>query len=155
MEELPFRYFLRVRYGECDAQKIVFNARWSDYVGLAVDEYLRVLGHGGADAAVEYQLVRQTLEWRGPARYDDILEIRVRTARIGTTSFALGCEFRRADRDEVLARAETIYVHVDAQRWTKAPLPADLRSALEHGAPGRLVDHAGYLAGRANTESLP
>ena len=24
-----FRYFLRVRYGECDAQKVVFNARYA------------------------------------------------------------------------------------------------------------------------------
>ncbi|MFP5307388.1 MAG: acyl-CoA thioesterase, partial [Gammaproteobacteria bacterium] len=23
-----FRYYLRVRYGECDAQKVVFNARY-------------------------------------------------------------------------------------------------------------------------------
>lgn len=31
----PFRYYLRVRYGECDAQKVVFNARYGDYVDLA------------------------------------------------------------------------------------------------------------------------
>ena len=29
-----FRYYLRVRYGECDAQKVVFNARYADYVDL-------------------------------------------------------------------------------------------------------------------------
>ena len=31
-----FRYYLRVRYIECDAQKVVFNSRYSEYVD-AVD----------------------------------------------------------------------------------------------------------------------
>ena len=38
-----FRFRFRVRYGECDAQQIVFNARWADYVDLATTEYTRVL----------------------------------------------------------------------------------------------------------------
>ena len=33
-----FRYYLRVRYGECDAQKVVFNARYADYIDLATTE---------------------------------------------------------------------------------------------------------------------
>src|SRR5262245_38413749 len=38
-DAIPFRFLLRVRYGEVDAQKVVFNARWGDYVDLAVTEY--------------------------------------------------------------------------------------------------------------------
>ncbi|MGH9635377.1 MAG: acyl-CoA thioesterase, partial [Candidatus Angelobacter sp.] len=41
-----FRYYLRVRYGECDAQKVVFNARYAEYVDLATTEFLRALGYG-------------------------------------------------------------------------------------------------------------
>ncbi len=40
-----FRYYLRVRYGECDAQKVVFNARYAEYVDLATTD-LRALGYG-------------------------------------------------------------------------------------------------------------
>ena len=40
---LPFRLLFRVRYGECDAQNIVFNARWGDYVDIASTEYMRSL----------------------------------------------------------------------------------------------------------------
>jgi acyl-CoA thioester hydrolase len=36
-----FRYGLRVRYGECDAQKVVFNSRYSGYVDIAASEFLR------------------------------------------------------------------------------------------------------------------
>ena len=47
----PFRYYLRVRYGECDAQKVVFNARYADYVDLATTEFLRALGQWDTDLA--------------------------------------------------------------------------------------------------------
>ena len=40
---LPFRFRFRVRYGECDAQGVVFNARYGDYVDIAVNEYIRTL----------------------------------------------------------------------------------------------------------------
>ena len=36
----PFRYFVRVRYQDCDSQHVVFNARYGDYIDLAVTEFL-------------------------------------------------------------------------------------------------------------------
>src|SRR5579872_3317190 len=59
-----FRYYLRVRYAECDAQKVVFNARYADYVDLSTSEFLRALGFGEAlvDGTLDYQLVKQTVE---------------------------------------------------------------------------------------------
>ena len=37
----PFRYYLRVRYQECDPQHVVFNARYADYADLASFEFMR------------------------------------------------------------------------------------------------------------------
>src|ERR1044072_5579282 len=67
-----FSYFLRVRYGECDAQKVVFNSRYGEYVDLAAAEFLRMLGfeHEIQTAELDYQLVKQTTEWRSPAPFD-------------------------------------------------------------------------------------
>ena len=142
-----FSYFLRVRYGECDAQKVVFNARYADYVDLATAELFRALGYEKElqTAELDYQLVKQTIEWRAPARYDQVLEICVATKHLGTTSFALQTEFRIAGDERVIAMAETIYVHVDTHTLTKAPLPERLREALARGAAGKVVDHAQYL----------
>ena len=85
-----FRYFLRVRYGECDAQKVVFNARYGDYTDLAVTEYLRALGFGEGlvDGSFDYQLVRQTTEWKSPARFDDVIEVGVHGLQVGTARTA-------------------------------------------------------------------
>ena len=102
-----FRVRIRVRYGECDAQGIVFNARWGDYVDIGATEYLRALFGSGPGNELDMRLVKQTTEWRSPARYDDLVDIHVRTVKIGTTSFTLGTRFVRGDTH--LADSETVY----------------------------------------------
>jgi acyl-CoA thioester hydrolase len=149
MNSNRFSYFLRVRYGECDAQKVVFNSRYGEYVDLAAAEFLRVLGfeHEIQTAELDYQVVKQTTEWRAPARFDQVLEISVSTRRLGTTSFTLATEFRVAGDEALIATSESVYVHVDTHTLQKAPNPTRLRDALERGAAGKQVDHAAYLSG--------
>ena len=143
-----FRYYLRVRYSECDAQKVVFNANYGDYVGIAVTEFLRSLpvDHDMIDGStIDYQVVKQTLEWRSPARFDEVLEVSVAVSHIGTTSFTTSTGFRVAGENRVVALAETVRVLMDPETMTKLVIPDYLRLALERGAPGEVVDHAGYL----------
>lgn len=142
-----FRYYLRVRYAECDAQKVVFNSRYSDYVDISTNEFLRAIGFGEAviSGELDFQLVKQTIEWKAPARFDQILEISVYASHLGNTSFTLKAEFRIANNERILATAETVYVMVVPHVLTKTPLPTDFRAALEEGARGKVIDHAGYL----------
>jgi acyl-CoA thioester hydrolase len=144
----PFRYYFRVRYGECDAQKVVFNSRYGDYVDLAAAELFRVLGYEKEmqSGELDYQLVKQTTEWRAPARYDQVIEASVSTKHLGNTSFSLLTEFRIAGEERVIVSSETVYVYVDTHTLTKMALPQHLRDALTRGAPGATADHAGYLA---------
>jgi acyl-CoA thioester hydrolase len=151
-----FRYYLRVRYGECDAQKVVFNARYAEYVDLATTEFLRALGYGEQlfSGELDFQLVKQTIEWKAPARFDQILEISVFTRSLGNTSFTLAAEFRVAGRDRVIATAETVYVLVTQDTLIKTPISPDLRTALQNGATGVTTDHAGYAPGSEVREAL-
>lgn len=144
----PFTYYLRVRYAECDAQKVVFNARYGDYVDAAVTEFFRALGLGPAlqDGSVDSQVVKLAIEWRASAKFDDVLALSVHTSKLGTTSYTIATEFRLADRNDVIATAETVYVLVDAATLKKRPLPQSLRDTLSKGAQGIVVDHAGYLS---------
>jgi acyl-CoA thioester hydrolase len=141
----PFRYLLRVRYAECDIQKIVFNARWGEYVDVAVTEYFRAIWKtlDGNPVALDCRLVRQVLEWKQPATFDDVIEARVWTLRVGTTSFTIATAFHRWPDGPLLVTAETVYVVVDPERLVKQPVPETHRGVLERGAPGALVDHAG------------
>lgn len=141
-----FRYYLRVRYGECDAQQVVFNARYGDYVDLAVYEYLRVIGYEGLMLArgLDYQVRKQTLEWNAPARFDDVLEATVQCRHIGTTSFALLVEIRIAGQARVICAVETVYVTVELKSLTKHEIPPEFRAGLERGPEGT-VDHAAWV----------
>jgi acyl-CoA thioester hydrolase len=142
-----FKHYLRVRYGECDAQKVVFNSRYADYVDVSVNEFLRAAGLEGemVHGPYDFQLVKQTVEWKGPARFDDVLEISVSALRLGNTSFTLGAEVRKADNPSLIAAVETVYVLVDAKTMEKLTIPDHVRSALAAGAAGVSTDHAGYF----------
>ena len=144
-QALPFRYRLRVRYNECDAQRVVFNARYADYVDLAMLEFIRALGLRATfvTGPLDYQVVKQTLEWRAPAHFDEVIEIRMEAAGLGNTSFTCVAEMRRVGEETLLARAETVYVLVSADTLAKTPLTAELRARFAAGAPGRTIDHAG------------
>ena len=99
----PFRYYLRVRYQECDAQHVVFNARYGDYADLACFEFMRAALPKPTDAfdgSFEMQTVKQVVEWKGPTRFDDVLEASIWASRFGTTSFDLTVKLRRASAGE-------------------------------------------------------
>ena len=146
----PFRYYLRVRYIECDAQKVVFNSRYSEYVDVSINEFLRAAGlhHLFVGGDLDFQLVKQTVEWKAPARFDQVLELSIAATHLGNTSFTVATEFRIASEDRVIVTVETVYVLVDAKRLTKIPLPDHVRAALQEGARGRATDHAAYLSDR-------
>jgi len=145
-EPIPFRYYMRVRYIECDAQKVVFNSRYSEYVDVGINEFLRAAGVLGdfVSGPLDFQLVKQTVEWKAPARFDQVLELRIAATRLGTTSFTIGTQFRVAGEERVMVTVETIYVLVDGKTLTKLPLPDAIRAALQEGAAGRVTDHAAY-----------
>jgi acyl-CoA thioester hydrolase len=145
----PFRYYLRVRYQDCDAQHVVFNSRYSEYADLTSFEFMRAALPRPTDVhdgTFECQVVRQVIEWKSPARFDNVLEVSTWVSRVGTTSFVINTEMRRAGETEVLATTETIYVLVDPKSFTKRPIEPHMRAALEAGARGKVADHAGYLA---------
>ena len=142
----PFTLKIRVRYGECDAQQVVFNARYADYVDLAATEYYRAL-FGGYHALIasgyDTQVVRLDIHWRAPARFDDVLALAVSTTRIGTTSFTLCVGMTEAAHGRAVAVADITYVLVDAASFEKREVPDPVRQALLAGAPGLVSDQSG------------
>lgn len=144
-----FRYYLRVRYAECDAQKVVFNSRYGDFIDISTVEFFRALGFGGGliNGSIDYQVVKQTVEWKAPAHFDQVLELSVAAKHLGNTSISLATEIRIAGSDKIIVTGETVYVLMGAHTMEKISIPADLRAALAKGAPGTVTDHAGYLAG--------
>ena len=123
---------LRVRWVEVDLQKVVFNGHYLMYFDIAMAAYWRAsampysqtMEHLAGDLFVR----KATVEYLGSARYDDLLDIGVRCARIGTTSVLFsGAAFLQ---DRVLATCELVYVFTEAHVPTPQPVPQALRDAL-------------------------
>ncbi len=146
MTDLPFRFRFRVRYGECDAQSVVFNARYADYVDISVNEYIRTLFgdyQNLLDQDLDIQVVSLTVNYRAPARFDDVLEARIKSGRMGNTSFTLHLEFYRCGDGLLVSEADITYVLIQPSKMAKTAIPSSLRKQLEVGAPGVLISHAG------------
>src|SRR5213076_2094749 len=82
---------LRVRWAEVDMQKIVFNGHYLTYIDTAIAEYWREIGlpypHGYVERyASDVFLRKATVEYLGSARYDDVLAVCCRVAKLGRSS---------------------------------------------------------------------
>lgn len=136
---MAFIHRLRVRYGEVDAQGVVFNANWLAYLDDAMTRFVAHLGYEprttfAPDGPWDVMLVKATIEWRAPVGYDDEVAIEVRPVRLGTSSFDLGYLARVDDRDAV--EATVTYVTILPATGRPQPIPADLRERLQAGASG-------------------
>ncbi len=142
MTRNEFRFFdrLRVRWAEIDAQKIVFNGHYLMYFDTAVAGYWRALAVPYAQTMEQLGgdlFVRKaSLEYLASARYDDVLDVGLRCARIGTSSILFsGAVFRQ---EQLLVTGELVYVFADPHAQTAKPVPPALRDLF-----------AGFEAGEA------
>jgi len=71
---------------------------------------------------------KASLEYHGPAHYDDLLDVLVRVARIGRTSLQFLLEIHRGETH--LIEGEIIYVNADPSTRKPAPVAAFLREAI-------------------------
>src|SRR3954470_24900972 len=94
----PFAHELRVRYGECDPQGIVFNANYLLYFDVAFTELWRAAIGRWTDMVergVAAVLAEANVKVRPPARYDDVLDLRCWIAELGTTSMIVRIDIVR------------------------------------------------------------
>jgi acyl-CoA thioester hydrolase len=133
----PFRYaaYTRVGFSETDAQGVVYYGRYMPYFDQARTEYHRHLQLGTLrDGVGDFAMRASTVEYHAPARFDDLLEVFVRIARIGTTSVTYEHEAFRlsADEqtDELMCRAEQTLVWIDLAARRPLPVPDSLRTRV-------------------------
>jgi acyl-CoA thioester hydrolase len=127
----PFKYsaLARVWFSDTDAQGVVYYGRYLPYFDHARVEYLRHLGRleVGDD---EFVMRASNVEYHAPARFDDLLEIFVRLARIGRTSATYECAVYRVEDDVLMVTATQTLVLVDPAERRPAPIPDAVRELV-------------------------
>jgi acyl-CoA thioester hydrolase len=131
---MTFTHTVRPRYAEVDMQGVVFNAHWLTYFDEACTRYFASLGfdpkvtffEGGE---FDVMVVKATLEWKGPAGFDDEVAISVRAGRIGDKSFDI--RFSASVEGHHVCEGVITYVSVKPGTKETRSIPPVLRSGLE------------------------
>lgn len=129
----PFKYsaVTRVWFSDTDAQGVVYYGRYLPYFDFARVEYHRHLGIVGLGAgAREFVMRASNVAYEAPARFDDLLEVFIRTRRIGRSS--VGQEFAayRVEDDLLMCRAEQVVVLIDIATREPVPVPDGFRDRV-------------------------
>ncbi len=141
----PFKFssLTRVGFSDTDAQGIVYYGRYLPYFDDARVEYHRHLNLLGYDlGASEFVMRASSVVYEAPAAFDDLVEVFVRTKRIGRTSMTAEYAAYRVDDDVLMCTADQTMVLVELAARRPTPIPEGYtetvasfeRSDLEVGA---------------------
>ena len=89
---------MRVRYAECDAQGVVFNAHYLAWFDMNMTELWRAAFgsyQAAVDRGIDIVVVTAELTYRASARFDDLVDLEVAVAALGTTSLTTTHAVRR------------------------------------------------------------
>jgi len=130
-EVRPFIHRLRVRYHECDAQGIVFNANYVAYFDVTLTELWReAFGSYAAmfDSGVDLVVAEVNIRYHAPAAFDDEIDLAITITRMGTTGMTSSIDVIRDG--EVLVAGHIRHVFVSVGTHEKTPIPDDVRAGL-------------------------
>tara|TARA_B100001971_G_scaffold209172_1_gene232273 strand:- start:3524 stop:3964 length:441 start_codon:yes stop_codon:yes gene_type:complete len=130
-----FIHTLRVRWRECDVQGIAYYGSYIDFIDVAQAEYFRNLGiltHNTESRKLfDLAAVKVTLEYKSPAKIDDLIDVHIRVHEMGFTSITKRWEIYQSGTNKLLATGETISVNYESVSGESRPLPDETRRDIE------------------------
>ena len=126
-----FRHRLRVRYGECDPQGVVFNANYIAYFDVVMTELWREAIGPYQDmvaAGTDMVVAEVNVRFLGPAGFDDEIDFEARLTRLGETAISTRIDASTGGRPVVEGHLR--HVFIDPTTKAKRPIPPDVRDAL-------------------------
>jgi 1,4-dihydroxy-2-naphthoyl-CoA hydrolase len=133
MTSQRYRYDFRVTLHDIDAGGVMFFAHLFRYAHDAYEAFMEAIGLPLdlliREGRARLPLVHAQADYRAPMRHGQTVSVRLGVARVGASSFTL--DYRFTDDDgRLLALAQTVHAHWDAERNATAPLPPALAKAL-------------------------
>ena len=126
---------IRVYYEDTDAAGVVYHANYLNYMERARTEYLREQGlsvAAMAAAGAVFPVVRMSIDFKAPARHDDLLKVTTVPVRVGGSSFTLRQQVLRSRDNQLLVLAEVTLACVSPSLKARR-LPSELRDLLASG----------------------
>ena len=116
---------LRVRYGETDQMGVVYYGNYAEFLEQGRTEWLRDLGisYKWMEANdVHLPVVNLNIDYKKPARYDDVISITTTLKNIPTAKIEFYYEIHN-EKEELLVTATTTLVFINSitNKLQKAP----------------------------------
>lgn len=132
---IAFSIPVRVYYEDTDSGGVVYYANYLRFLERARTEWLRSLGFGqeelSREPGVVFAVRSVTIDFRKPARLDDLLEITLQVRKAARASFTVAQQVRRAG--ELLCEAEVRVACIDARRFVPTAIPDEILSRVSGG----------------------
>jgi acyl-CoA thioester hydrolase len=113
---LSHRLTLRVRYSETDQMGTFYNSRALEWFEVSRTELMRSIGlpyTQWESQGYMLPLVESHVNYRGRARYDDLLQLDVRMTMAGRASLRFEVTITHADSGQAVADGYTVHAITD------------------------------------------
>lgn len=137
LTEAGHRLLARVYYADTDFSGIVYHARYLEFLERGRTDYLRLLGvhhselaDGKLGESNVWVVRRMEIDFRGPARIDDVLTIDTRTDAISGARIFMAQQLNRGDEVLVEAKVEAAIIGENGRprrfprEWVAAFMPS-------------------------------
>jgi acyl-CoA thioester hydrolase len=122
----------RVYYEDTDAGGVVYHARYLGFFERGRTEFFRERGLSVQQLHQEgriFPVVRMEIDFRYPARLDDLVRVETALVAAGKTSFTMQQRLLKADDDKLLVEGKVTLVCVDTAMKPKR-LPPQIREIV-------------------------
>ena len=136
LTEFGHRLMARVYYADTDFSGVVYHARYLEFFERGRSDYLRLTGvhhtelaEGKHGEKIVWVVRRMEIDFRGPARIDDILTIDTRTEEISGARIFMALQLKGGDDVLVEARVEAAIIGENGRprrfpkEWVAAFMP--------------------------------
>lgn len=126
---------VRVYYEDTDAAGVVYHSNYLNYFERGRTEYLRERGCSVSELAAAgaiFPVVRMEIDFKSPARHDDLLRITTQPVRVAGASFVLQQQVLRESDGQLLVGALVTMACVTPD-LKACRIPAGVRDVLTTG----------------------
>jgi acyl-CoA thioester hydrolase len=124
---------VRVRYSETDQMGVVYHGNYIPYFEIGRVEWLRNKGvsyKSLEDSGIALPIVSMTLNYKKPARYDDLLFVKTKFKQHSSVKIEFDCEIW-SEANELLTTAYFILVFVDLKTGRPIVPPEHIKTILD------------------------
>jgi acyl-CoA thioester hydrolase len=124
---------IRVRYSETDQMGVVYHGNYIPYFEIGRVEWLRTQGvsyKSLEEGGIALPIVSMTLNYKKPARYDDLLNIKTTFKSQSSVKIEFECEITDAD-GALLTTAYFLLVFVDIKTGKPIAPPKHIKEILD------------------------